>query len=275
MKKPFFSLIIPALNESRYLPHLLADLSRQTYRDFEVIVVDGHSSDQTVAKAETFKSKLPKLTILTSPKRHVCTQRNLGAKVALANIFIFSDADNRFPPYFLQGLKYRWESEGVEILSPFITPDIMNPQNKMVATSLNLYIDLQTTIKPKFLLESCVVVSKKCFDAVGGFDASIDYSEGVVFLEKATKLDFKIKVIKDPTYSFSFRRNKKYGTAKVVTNAIGIQLMDLLGFDQNHIKLSKLYPMLGGSVYNNQTYKIKKNKVKKFLNNIQKLLKDF
>ncbi|MFH1244651.1 MAG: glycosyltransferase, partial [bacterium] len=53
-KKPFFSLIIPALNEAKYLPLLLDDLSKQTFLDFEVIVVDGNSDDQTVAKAKSF-----------------------------------------------------------------------------------------------------------------------------------------------------------------------------------------------------------------------------
>jgi len=51
MTKPFFSIIIPALNEEKYLPHLLDDLTKQTFRDFEVILVDGNSSDATVAKA--------------------------------------------------------------------------------------------------------------------------------------------------------------------------------------------------------------------------------
>ena len=51
MTKSFFSIIIPALNEAKYLPHLLDDLSDQTFQDFEVIIVDGNSNDQTVAKA--------------------------------------------------------------------------------------------------------------------------------------------------------------------------------------------------------------------------------
>ena len=56
MKKPFFSIIIPTLNEEKYLPHLLADLAKQTFQDFEVIVIDGQSTDQTVPKTKLFKS---------------------------------------------------------------------------------------------------------------------------------------------------------------------------------------------------------------------------
>ena len=54
MGKPFFSIVIPALNEEKFLPKLLESLSHQHFCDFEVIVVDGRSKDKTVAVAETY-----------------------------------------------------------------------------------------------------------------------------------------------------------------------------------------------------------------------------
>jgi hypothetical protein len=143
-----------------------------------------------------------------------------------------------------------------------------------VATALNIFLDLQMQIKPRFLLESCVIISRNCFQQVGGFDEQVDYNEGTAFLESASKLNFLAKVIKDPAYTFSFRRMRKYGSAKVISGAIGIQLMDLLGVEQNQLNLSKLYPMLGGNSYN-ANYQIQKNKISKFLKNITKILKDF
>ena len=272
--KPFFSIIIPALNEEKYLPHLLEDLANQTFTDFEVIVVDGNSDDQTVTKAKAFKAKLPSLTILTSPKRHVCVQRNLGAKSAKADILIFSDADNRFPPYFLQGIKYRCELEKVDILSPLIAPDINTPQNKMIASAINLFLDLQMSVNPHFLLEACVVIRKECFNTLKGFDESTNYGEGTVFMDRAMKYGYLATIIKDPTYTYSFRRLKKFGTAKTINNVIKLQLIDLFALDQEKTKLSNLYPMLGGNAYHHE-YKIQKNKISKFLKNIAKILKDF
>ncbi|KKT87511.1 MAG: Cell wall biogenesis glycosyltransferase, partial [Candidatus Collierbacteria bacterium GW2011_GWD2_45_10] len=93
-RKPFFSVIIPALNEEKYLPLLLADLAKQTTRDFEVIIIDGNSKDKTVAKAKLFKNKLPLLTILSSPVRNVSVQRNQGATKATGRYLLFNDADN-------------------------------------------------------------------------------------------------------------------------------------------------------------------------------------
>ena len=115
-QEPFFSIIIPALNEEKYLPRLLADLSQQTIKDFEVIIVDGQSTDQTVSRCQTYKDKLPSLEILTSPVRNVSVQRNQGGFAASGQYLVFNDADNRLPEYFLEGLRYQLRVKPVDLL---------------------------------------------------------------------------------------------------------------------------------------------------------------
>lgn len=269
--KPLFSIIIPSLNEAKYLPKLLGDLVAQTYQDFEVIVVDGHSDDQTVAKAQSFAQSLPHLTILTSPKRHVCVQRNLGAKKARADILIFMDADNRLPPYFLQGIKYRWESSNAQILSPYVEPDIKNPKNETITSAINLFLDLQMSIKPTYLLESMIIISRTLFSSIQGFDESTNYAEGKTIVQRAINLGVVPKIIKDPTYTFSLRRLRKYGTLGSVGRMVQLELAKFVGgSDFHNYQATKLYPMLGGTFFH--TNKKAKNK---FLQNITKLLKDF
>lgn len=268
--KPFFSIIIPALNEARYLPKLLGDLSAQTFRDFEVIVVDGHSDDATVTKAKALASSLPKLTVLNSPRRHVCTQRNLGAKHARAEILIFMDADNRLPPYFLQGIKYRWESTSADILTTWLKPDIDKPSNETIATAINLFLELQNSIKPTFLLESMVVISRKCFNDCRGFDESTNYAEGKSLIRSALSCGYVPKISRDPIYTYSFRRLRKFGAIGMTSRIARMELVSLLGQDPTNTKLSRLYPMLGGQFFT----KSRKNK-NQFLKSITKLLKDF
>jgi len=132
MTSPSLSIIIPVLNEEKYLPTLLTDLSRQTYTDFEVIVVDGQSKDRTVEKANHFAHRLPKFTILKSDLSNVCHQRNQGAAAAAADLILFMDADNRLPTYFLQGLKYR-----IDLTEPDILPLGFPPKKIAVTASLS------------------------------------------------------------------------------------------------------------------------------------------
>ncbi len=270
MTNPFFSIIIPALNEEKYLPKLLTDLSNQTFKDFEVIVVDGKSSDQTVEKAKAYSKLLPSLKIITSDIRHVCAQRNLGAKEAVADILIFSDADNRLPSYFLQGVKYRTESEHPDIANFWIKPDKSSPSADLVSLGINLGTEMQNNIKPRFMLEALICVTKTCFQKLHGFDESINYAEGVDFISTAYKEHQIIKTYRDPIYYFSFRRFRKFGTLTILRNTTQLGISQLFDHEYKNINANKLYPMLGGALFT------KPKKVKnKFLKNIQKILKDF
>lgn len=231
-------------------------------------MVDGNSDDQTVALAKSFHTKLPHLTILTSPRRHVCTQRNLGAKSARADVLIFSDADNRLPSYFLQGIKYRVESTGSDIISCWLKPDTNNPKNDAIAMAINTFLELQNNFKPTYLLESMFVIKKNCFARIGGFDESINYAEGKSLIQTATKLGYRTNVVRDPVYTFSFRRFRKYGLLGVASRMAKMELSEILGPEFHASQAKKLYPMLGGSIFD----KNKKAK-NKFQKNIIKLLK--
>jgi glycosyltransferase involved in cell wall biosynthesis len=57
------SIIIPMYNEERYIARCLKSLTHQTFQDFEVILIDDGSTDNTVKIAETFKDSFS-LTIL-------------------------------------------------------------------------------------------------------------------------------------------------------------------------------------------------------------------
>ena len=95
MTKPFFSIVIPTLNEESSLPKLLSDLSLQTFKNFEVIIVDGNSEDKTIIKSKYYSKQFISLTIITSKTRNVSTQRNKGGKIAIGKYIVFMDADER------------------------------------------------------------------------------------------------------------------------------------------------------------------------------------
>ena len=84
------SIIIAALNEERFLPHLLEDLSGQTIKDYEIIVCDGGSDDKTVEVAKKYGC----VVIATKLKRQPL-QQNLAAKRAKYDLLLFLDADIR------------------------------------------------------------------------------------------------------------------------------------------------------------------------------------
>jgi len=94
------SAIIPALNEEKYLENCLASLKNQkTCDNFEIIVVDGGSSDSTVKISNKYADK-----VLVSQERSPSIQRNLGARIAEGRFLAFIDADTVASKSWLKGI---------------------------------------------------------------------------------------------------------------------------------------------------------------------------
>lgn len=264
MSSPAISIIIPVLNEERYLPTLLTDLSSQTYTDFEVIVVDGQSKDRTVEKANHFSHRLPKLTVLKSDLSNVCHQRNQGVATAASNLILFMDADNRLPTYFLQGLKYRVDLTNPDIFTTWISAEENSSNSLAIATIINLYFDLQKGTDNPPTIEAMLGFKKEVFQKLKGFNPRLAINEGNDIVKKAIKKGFHFELYKDPTYSFSLRRLRKQGTLRMIGTVSQLEINRLLGRKISNQKISQLYPMKGGNYYDNliQNLKLPKQKEK-------------
>ena len=98
-----FSVIIPLYNKAPYVAKAIESVLGQTYRDFEVIVIDDGSIDQSLEVAKTFENK--SITIVSQPNSGVSTARNNGVKLAKYPYICFLDADDWWHPTFLEEMK--------------------------------------------------------------------------------------------------------------------------------------------------------------------------
>lgn len=110
------SVIAPNRNEEKHLPTFLNGLAHQTYKDFEVIIVDGWSTDNSLKIICEYMDKLDML-LIASPVRNFGYIRNLGASYAQGNIMVHANTDNYFEPTLLEKLDkyYREHPEAVSI----------------------------------------------------------------------------------------------------------------------------------------------------------------
>lgn len=111
MVVPELSVIIPAYNEEAYLPRTLGSLFAQA-GSFEVIVVDGGSTDKTVDVALSHLS----VRVVRSPKGRA-VQMNQGARAARGRVLVFLHADTLLPPGALDKVSALSEHEGPEGLA--------------------------------------------------------------------------------------------------------------------------------------------------------------
>ena len=248
--EPFFSIIIPALNEEKYLPLLLVDLQKQSFQNFEVVVVDGNSIDKTVEKAQEFKKILPSLTILTSKIRNVSVQRNMGAKNAHGKYLLFNDADNRLDSLFLAKLKVQISRYHPNIFSVFMEDEGLTPTQSLAISAINTYTALQQNSRSPYVVEALLGINRQDFTNLQGFNHLLPVSEGTDLLRRAKRNGLTFKVFRHPRYRFSLRRLTKEGLVKMASNIAKIEMSRFFGKNLSHKDAQKLYPMSGGNYYN-------------------------
>lgn len=262
----FFSVVIPTLNEEAWLPNLLSDLKNQTYKEFEVIVVDGNSEDKTKAVAKRFQRLIPNLKVINSNIRNVSVQRNLGAKQAKGKYLLFVDADSGLLPFFLTGIKYRVETSQAEIFTTWCQADSQRNADKAIAQFLNLFIEASYQAKSPGALGAMLGCKKEAFDRSKGFNANIAYGEDGEFVRRCYKNGYKTLIFRDPMFIYSLRRIRKAGTIKSLQKYAKINIKMLLGAKINGDE----YPMGGRVVWKDEKTENLLKEIKKIFDKVKK-----
>jgi cellulose synthase/poly-beta-1,6-N-acetylglucosamine synthase-like glycosyltransferase len=102
-KDPFISVIIPARNEELTIGNLLTDLSRQEYRNFEIIVVNDDSEDETLWMVSRFDMK--NLQVIHSKGTGKKAAITSGIRIAKGSIVVTTDADCSVSPEWLKHIR--------------------------------------------------------------------------------------------------------------------------------------------------------------------------
>lgn len=130
------SIIIPMYNEQRYIARCLNSLKQQTYKDFEIILIDDGSKDNTVEIAKWYHKDFD-LTILQQKNSGPGKARNRWAKEAKGDILIFVDADMFFDKNYLRHL-IQPILDGKEIGTAHGQELVGNPENRLaIARCIN------------------------------------------------------------------------------------------------------------------------------------------
>lgn len=117
-EKPLFSLIIPVYNSQKTIKRTLLSVLKQTFSNYEVIVVNDGSSDTTPKILEEF-SAYSQVTVIHQINGGVSAARNSGMQQARGEYILFLDADDWVDDNFLMIFKQNldaWPAETVDLM---------------------------------------------------------------------------------------------------------------------------------------------------------------
>ena len=161
MTDPLVSVIIPVYNGGRYLRAALESVFAQTYRPFEVIVVDDGSSDDSGVIAQSF----PDVRYIHQTNQGVAAARNNGIDAAQGEFFAFLDQDDVWTP---------------EKLKLQITQLLSDPELGYTLTQQQFFLEPGEKLPPWFRKElfadahtgwvlGTLVVRRTAFEKIGNF----------------------------------------------------------------------------------------------------------
>lgn len=266
--KPFFSIIIPTLNEQDYIPHILSDLQKQKEKDFEVIIVDATSQDKTKQYVEKFRHFLP-IRFLEVKKQNVSFQRNFGAQKARGRYLFFIDADSGIRASLTKQLKKTIVKNKGLVFIPWISPDEKTAQAILVFNLINFFVELSQNFNKPFSTGGTMIVETNTFHAIGGFDEKLFLAEDHNFIQRAYQWGVRAKFLRNMKVEFCLRRMKREGELSLFYKSLVATLHILLRGD---IKTKIFDYSMGGGPYKSIKKDLSNNTLRSYLNQIKDFL---
>jgi glycosyltransferase involved in cell wall biosynthesis len=209
------TIVIPTLNEEKYLPHLLKSLEQQTWKNLEIIVADANSQDATRNIAAQYGCQVV-------AGGRIAQGRNAGARRARGEYILFLDADVTVPPDFLVDLMAQVRKKKLEVASGFITPDTKKLFDKVMVAVSNLWhyaIQLYYPHASGFY----IIAHKSLHEKIGGFDEELFLTEDHDYVIRGARQG-KFRYLWRPRVKFSVRRFDKEGRWKLIWKYLVLEI---------------------------------------------------
>jgi glycosyltransferase involved in cell wall biosynthesis len=220
-KNKQISVIIPTLNEERSLPDLLAQINKSGLRDYEIIVADANSIDQTALIARNSGAKVVQ-------GGNISFGRNAGAFYSKGKILVFMDADINFDYDFLQESLVQFQNHNLDVAITLFDSTKQKITSRILYALSDFAKKLTEKKYVKFGTCQCIFITREAFNLIGGFDSEISIGEDIDFMKKISKFNLKYQVL-DTRIKASDRRFSRIGIMRVLLGSMLIAIF--IGFN--------------------------------------------
>lgn len=115
-QQPFFSIILPAYNAELFLARTLTSIFSQDFSDYELLLVNDGSTDNTLDICKEFAAVYPQVKVIDKKNEGVAVARNAALQAAQGKYILFVDADDIFYPQSFKKIYERLLESDVDYL---------------------------------------------------------------------------------------------------------------------------------------------------------------
>ena len=191
MKKPIFSIIIPAHNEETLIKRAIDSILFQTFREYEIIISNDGSTDNTQKIVENLIKKDKRIKIINRKKGHSAAfARNKGAEIAKGKVLVFLDADCIVSKNFLEKIHRELKKADAFAVDCFA---IKNSFVNYALSGLTVPVKLEKRTYSKYDVDSPMffTIKKKAYDTIKGYNEDLFYFEDEDFAKRFYSKGFK------------------------------------------------------------------------------------
>lgn len=158
---PFFSIIIPTYNRCLMVKKSIESIQNQTYKNWECIVVNDGSTDNTQVEVEKISIEDSRVKLINQINSERAISRNNGAKIAKGEYFIFLDSDDYFENTHLEELEHAIKLDSQVIDMYFTNGTVLKGNSKEVIVNHTI----PNLIPFDYFLNNSVVPARVCLHA--------------------------------------------------------------------------------------------------------------
>ena len=222
---PLVSVVIPSYNSARFVCDAINSVLEQTYKKYEIIVVDDGSTDNTKKILEPYIRK-KKIRYVYQENKKQAAARNKGIINSKGNLIAFLDADDMWIPNKLQLQVPLFKDKGVGL----VYGDVVLLENDLIKPGIhtNEFVSgkiFKKLIMANFICASSVVIRRECIDKVGFFKEEIDYF-GVEDYHMWLKISyyFKVDYVTNIIVKYRIHSNStSENYSKIVEREVGVR----------------------------------------------------
>jgi glycosyltransferase involved in cell wall biosynthesis len=186
---PRISVIVPVYNTERFIADAIKSILAQTYRSFELIVVDDGSTDQTREIILSF----PSVKYLYQANSGVASARNRGVKTSCGEFLAFLDADDLWMPDKLSLQMAAFEADPtLEIVSGHVEQFVDTDMDPNLAQKYALY-----TAPLQGYVPVAMLIKRRAFEAIGIFHESFQTAETISWVAGIVDKNLKVLILPD------------------------------------------------------------------------------